>query len=127
MEKHINISGEAETILKKVQEEHHLSSINKTIEYILLDYDKNQNIAQTVSEQISKDLYKILTRIRLGTNAADINSQIMLEMLNSIVYQFNVKPMTSEFGETTTLKVCRTYIKEKIAAFKQRKDWKNNA
>ncbi|MGN0436972.1 MAG: hypothetical protein ACI4F4_00490 [Lachnospiraceae bacterium] len=126
MEKHINLSNEAEIILKKIQKEHNISSINKTIEFILLDYENNRNISQIVSTKVSEDLYKVLTRIRISTNATDINSQVMLEMLNSIVYQFNVKPMTTEFSETTTLSVCRKYVKDKIATFKQRKDWKHH-
>lgn len=126
MEKHIKLSDDAEIILKKIQKENNISSINKTIEFILFDYENNKNISQAVSEKITEDLYKILTRIRISTNASDINTQVILEVLNSIAYQFNVKPMTTEFAETTTMSVSKKYVKEKIATFKQRKDWRKH-
>lgn len=65
---------------------------------------------------------KVLTRIRLGTNTADINSQVIIELLNAIIYQFNVAPMTTQFNETVAVTVSRQHIKKKIAEFKQRKD-----
>ena len=126
MEKHIKLSDDAEIILKKIQKENNISSINKTIEFILFDYENNKNISQVVSEKVTEDLYKILTRIRISTNASDINTQVILEVLNSIAYQFNVKPMTTEFAETTTMSVSKKYVKEKIATFKQRKDWRKH-
>lgn len=126
MDKHIKLSDDAVEVLKQIQKEHHFRSINQTLEYMILDYEKNRNIAEIVSAKIAEDLYKILTRIRISTNANDINSQVTLELLNSIAYQFDIKPMTTKFEETTALKVCRSYVKERIANFKQKKDWKHH-
>jgi hypothetical protein len=122
LEKHIKLSDKAEKILTKVQEEQGFSSVNKTLEFIITDYENNRNLADNVSQKVSEDLSKVLTRIRLGSNTADINSQIIIEMLNAIIYQFNVAPMTTQFGETTAVTVSRQCIKDKIAAFKQKKD-----
>lgn len=125
LEKHIKLSPEAESILLRMQKEKGFSSINRTLEFIIIDYENNCNIARTVSKSVSEDLSKVLTRIRLGTNTADINSQIIIELLNAIVYQFNVAPMTTQAEETTAVSVSRQYIKDKIAAFKQKKDNKS--
>lgn len=122
LEKHIKLSQDAEKILLRIQKEKGFSSVNKTLEFIITDYENNQKIAENVSKNVSENLEKVLTRIRLGTNSADINSQVIIELLNAIVYQFNVAPMTTKFDETTALTVSRQCVKDRIAAFKQRKD-----
>lgn len=122
LEKHIKLSPEAENILLKIQKEKGFTSVNRTLEFIINDYENNSNIAETVSKRVSEDMSKVLTRIRLGTNTADINSQVIIELLNAIIYQFNVAPMTTQFNETVAVTVSRQHIKKKIAEFKQRKD-----
>lgn len=122
LEKHIKLSPEAESILMELQKEKGFSSLNRTLEFIITDYENNRNIAKAVSQRVSEDLSKVLTRIRLGTNTADINSQVIIELLNAIVYQFNVAPMTTQFDETTAVTVSRQHVKDKIAAYKQKKN-----
>lgn len=123
-EKHVIFSPEVERILLEIQEEKGLRSLNSTLEFLVKDYANNRNIADAVSTKVTDALSKVLTRIRLGTNTADINSQITIELLNSIIYQFGVKPMTTDFEETPAVSVCRSHIKGKIADMKQKKDSK---
>lgn len=122
LEKHIKLSEESEKILLDIQKEKGFSSLNRTLEYMITDYANNRNIAKKVSENVTDSLSKTLTRIRLGTNTADVNSQVIIELLNAIIYQFNVAPMTTELNETSTVKVSRQRVKDRIALFKQRKD-----
>lgn len=123
-EKHVIFSSEVERILLEIQEEKGLRSLNSTLEFLVKDYANNRNIADAVAAKVTDELSKILTRIRLGTNTADINSQITIELLNSIIYQFGVKPMTTDFEETPAVSVCRSHVKGKIADMKQKKDSK---
>ena len=122
LEKHIKLSPEADRILLKLQKEKGFTSLNRTLEFIITDYEHNCNISQSVSQSVTDSLSKVLTRIRLGTNTADVNSQIIIELLNAIVYQLDVAPMTTQMKETTAVSVSRQQIKDKIAAYKQRKD-----
>lgn len=122
LEKHIKLSEDANEILLKIQEEKGFTSVNRTLEYIITDYENNRDIAKAVSESVSENLSKVLTRIRLGTNTADINSQIIIELLNAIIYQFNVAPMTTGFEETVAVTVSRQEVKDRIAVLKQKKD-----
>lgn len=122
LEKHIKLSEDANEILLKIQEEKGFTSVNRTLEYIITDYENNRDIAKAVSESVSENLSKVLTRIRLGTNTADINSQIIIELLNAIIYQFNVGPMTTGFEETVAVTVSRQEVKDRIAVLKQKKD-----
>lgn len=122
IQKHINLSREAEQVLNDLKAERGFSSMNQTLEYMIMDYNKNRDIAAAVSRQVTEDLSKVLTRIRLGTNVADRNSQIILEVLNSIAYQFDVAPMTTDFEETSAVSVAKESVKNRIAKLKQRKD-----
>lgn len=125
MQKHINLSDGAVEIVKKYKEKNQCKSFNDALELLIRDQERNSNIADEVSNRVTDNLNKILTRIRLGTNTADINSQVIIEILNSIVHQFDVKPMTTKFEETTTVRISREEVKEKIAYYKQLKDHKN--
>lgn len=122
IQKHINLSREAEQVLNDLKAERGFRSMNQTLEYMIMDYNKNRDIAAAVSRQVTEDLSKVLTRIRLGTNVADRNSQIILEVLNSIAYQFDVAPMTTDFEETSAVSVAKESVKNRIAELKQRKD-----
>lgn len=121
-EKHVIFSQEVERILLELQEEKGFRSLNSTLEFLVMDYANNRNIADAVAAKVSEELSKVLTRIRLGTNTADVNSQVIIELLNAIIYQFNVAPMTTQFEETTAVTVSKQYVKSRIAELKQKKD-----
>lgn len=126
MEKHISLSPESEQIILEVKESQMLRSTSATIDYIIRDYAKRRELTDSISEKVTEDLSKMLTRIRLGTNTADINSQIIIELLNAIIFKMGVEPMTTGFQETPALTVSRDYIKSNIAKYKQNKDQKTN-
>lgn len=126
MEKHIKISTEAEQILLKLQTEKELHSTSAAIEYLIKEYERNNDLTKRISEKVTEDLSKILTRIRLGTNTADINSQVIIEILNAIIFKLNVDPMTTGFQETPTVTISREYVRGNIAKYKQNKDQRTN-
>ena len=125
MEKHIKLSREAAQILSDIQKEKHLRSTSSAIEYIINEYKHNNNLTQRISEQITEDLSKTLIRIRLGTNTADINSQIIIELLNAIIFKLDADPLITAYQETPAVTVSREYVRGKIANYKQNKDQKN--
>lgn len=125
VEKHIKLSDEAGQVVTRVQNERDLSW-NKALEYLVMDYDRNCNVAEAVSKRVTADLNKILTRIRLGTTTADINSQVIIELLNALIYQFNVEPMTTDYVQTTAVEISKKFVRNKIAKAKQNKDQKKH-
>lgn len=124
MEKHITLSKESEQIIESIKKNKGLRSANAAIDYIIKDYDYKSDITNRISEKVTEDLYKILTRIRLGTNTADVNSQIIIELLNAIIFKFSIEPMTTNYQETPALTISRDYVKTNIAKYKQNKDQK---
>lgn len=126
VDKHIKLSDEAAEIISNIQIEKGLASWNRALEFLVMDYANNCDVAEKVSKKVSEDLSKVLTRIRLGTTTADINSQVIIELLNAMIYQFNVEPMTTDYVQTTAVETSKKYVRNKIAKAKQNKDQKQH-
>lgn len=122
MQKHIKLDDIAVNIVEEYRKKNGSKSFNDALESLIKDYEKNANITENVTKGVSSELSKVLTRIRLGTNTADVNSQVIIEILNAIVYQFNVKPMSTRLGESETVAISKQEIQDKIAYLKQKKD-----
>lgn len=125
VDKHIKLSDEAAKVVSKIQNEKGYSW-NKALEFIIMDYENNCNVAEKGSKKVLEDLSKVLTRIRLGTTTADINSQVIIELLNAIIYQFNVEPMTTDYVQTTAVETSKKHVRNKIAKAKQNRDQKKH-
>ena len=65
------------TALKKIIKQHSESSENQTTKFL----------AKEIADSVCENLDNLLTRLRLGVNNADKNSQIIIELLNSIYAQ----------------------------------------
>ena len=124
------LSPESLEYLKKYQSEHGLKSLTAAVELIINNDRKKE---KNQSENLAKDIVNILedkykntfTRIRLASRTADINSQIILEILNSMLYAPGMA--STNFVSTDTLKneiveQAENQTKAKIAYYKQLKD-----
>lgn len=102
------------------------------VEDAILKYleDRNKNIeydklADQILDKWEMRYAAFLTGLRMSTRNADRNSQIMLEVMNSILLLDGYKEdafTPSGRMESPIIKQAREYIKEKIALAKQRKD-----
>ena len=112
------------------KETHHLSSMTKAAEMIFDEHraasmNQNEDIANRVIEKFESKYGNALTRIRIGTNAADINIQILMEIINS--FAVNNAFDIGEFVSIATMKApvleqAEHTTKTKIAYYKQLKD-----
>ena len=112
------------------KEQHQLSSMTKAVELIINEHraatlNQNEDIANRVIEKIEHKYGNAITRIRLGTNAADVNIQILMELINS--FAVNNTFEIGEFVSIATMKApvleeAERVTKAKIAYFKQLKD-----
>ena len=76
------------------------------------------------NKKLKEDGQKQMTRIRLASNGADVNVQILMEVINSLCWQLQVK----EFRPTDhmlhpAMDEARKVVKERIANYKQAKDF----
>lgn len=94
-------------------------------EHRAANMSQNEDIANRVIEKFESKYGNALTRIRLGTNAADVNIQILMEIINS--FAINNTFDIGEFVPISTMKApvleqAEHTTKSKIAYYKQLKD-----
>ncbi len=112
------------------QEEHQLNSITAAVETIINEHkaanmNPNEDVANRIIEKFDSKYGNALTRIRLASNAADVNIQILMEIINS--FAVNNTFDIGEFVSIATMKApvleeAEHTTKSKIAYYKQLKD-----
>lgn len=129
--KRYNITLEDETItfLDKIKKVKKFTSRSQAIDYIVSNYQnlENNEFADLVAKKIAAEYENLFTRMRLGINTADRNSQVILEILNSIVFSLGVdKAFDTEVMQTDVVRDSKQIVKDRIARYKELKDNKKN-
>jgi hypothetical protein len=103
-------------------------NLTEALERILREHkcnsDKEIDILSNALLAKFDDKYKnMFTRIRLGSNTADVNSQIILEILNTMLITQSVNTaFTSKIVKSPVWEDCDIEVKRRIAEYKQIKD-----
>lgn len=111
MEEHgIRYTGEA---MGRICKEHEAA---KTTEWSL----------NYVTEVVSKNLHDVLkselTKIRLGANSADRNTQILIELLNGYFFLEGVDSLiTTDKQEMGSVKIAKEVVAERISNARQKR------
>lgn len=84
-------------------------------------------IAEAVTSNLYQTLKEELSRIRLGTNNTDRNTQIIMEVLNGMLINDNVEGLvTSDVMEAEGLKNAKNTVQERIENKRQKRvEWEN--
>ena len=78
-----------------------------------------------VIQNLREENRKQMTRIRLASNGADENGQVLLEVLNTLCWQLRADEYRStEQMLHPTVEEAKKTVKDRIARFKQAKDFK---
>lgn len=109
---------------------HNLPQRNRVINNIIEEHasipdqkKKRDDLIQAISQNIAKEINKEISRIRLGTNNTDRNTQILIELLNGFMFDSNVKDIiTTDDTETDALNTAKKTVQERIENMKQKKD-----
>lgn len=83
-------------------------------------------IVKKVLDAFENKYKNLFTRIRLGVRTADLNSQITLEVLNTILANMNIQQkdvVTTEKFTNPALKDSKELIKIRLENIKQKKDY----
>lgn len=87
------------------------------------EYDR---IAERFLEKYEEKYKNYMTRVRLAAREADVNSQILLELANSLLFLNRVEGkdfVSIDEMEHPMLQKAKWLIKDRIARFKQQKDF----
>lgn len=79
-----------------------------------------------VTEVVSKNLHDVLkselTKIRLGSNSADRNTQILIELLNGYFFLEDVDSIiTTDKQEMESVKMAKKTVEERISHLRQKR------
>ena len=129
--KGVRLTQEEKSIVESIQNEQQLSDFSKAVCYILHDYLRQQEEIQNLqqkNQKLEEANQKQMTRIRLASNGADVNGQVVVEVLNTLCWQFQA----SEFHSTEqmlhpVIEEAQITVKDRIARFKQAKDSKTKS
>mgnify|MGYP000925799720 FL=1 len=112
-------------LLESYRDENHLPTLTATLSEIIDKFSHRNDIPATdilvqgIAREVKNELSDTLTRIRLGSNNADRNSDIIIMLLNTLLsYQQFTSLVTKETPQLTKAKEIE---KERISNFRQRK------
>lgn len=127
--KTFRLSAEAIATLEKICKE---KNMNQTalIEEMILTYSPEHNktahqVYSEIKEYLDGNYGELLKRFIARTRALDVNQQLMLDMINSMVTVLNVnKYHAADEAPAAIYKDARNHLAAKIEQQKQKKDWK---
>lgn len=119
--------------LTECKEKNNLSSATQALELIIREHraqqlNQNETIANLVIEKFDSKYGNALTRIRMASNTADKNIQIIMEILNSIFYNNpnDIKFVPTDIITSQLIKDATERVGKRIAYYKQLKNNKSN-
>ncbi|MGR6342407.1 hypothetical protein ACU5CE_32140 [Priestia megaterium] len=131
----VTVDEETEAYIQEYMKEHKLRFASEAIIDICEKYRKIQEqewSLKYISEVVSNSLHDVikeeLTRIRLGTNSADKNTQILIEYMNGLFFHHGFDGlMTTELQELDSTKVAKETVEKRIANQRQKRiDWEES-
>ncbi len=120
------LNNDTISYIEEVSKKENISK-TKALETIIqqhseLKSESSKIFANLVSETVYEKLKKDLTRIRLGSNNADRNSQVTIELLQGMYAHFDIlECITTDVLELNGLKQAKETVKKRIEAFRQKK------
>lgn len=125
----ITLDEETDTYIKDYMEEHNIRYNGEAIVRICREHQASKNTEWSlnyISEIVSKNLHDILkselTKIRLGANSADRNTQILIELLNGYFFLEGVDSLiTTDKQEMGSVKIAKEVVAERISHARQKR------
>ncbi|KAB2489659.1 hypothetical protein [Priestia endophytica] len=131
------VDEETKAYLQAYMEEHNIRYPGDAIARLCKEHEASKHqewslkyISEVVSQNLHEVLKKELTKIRLGANAADKNSQILIELLNGIF--FNKSELGTGFIPTSVqevepVRIAKEEVEKRIAHQRQKRiDWEES-
>ena len=99
----------------------HSCSSTEALERIVLEYDKrgsDEALAKLLVKEMDDHYKNFFTRIRLGIRSSDINSQVILEILNTLLYSRSIPvAVFTDEKPTPVFLESQKHIQAKIKAY----------
>lgn len=118
-----------EDYINDYMEEHGIRYTGEAMGRICKEHEAAKNTEWSlnyVTEVVSKNLHDVLkselTKIRLGANSADRNTQILIELLNGYFFLEGVDSLiTTDKQEMGSVKIAKEIVAERISNARQKR------
>lgn len=118
-----------EDYINDYMEEHGIRYTGEAMRRICREHEAAKNTEWSlnyVTEVVSKNLHDVLkselTKIRLGANSADRNTQILIELLNGYFFLEGVDSLiTTDKQEMGSVKIAKEVVAERISHARQKR------
>ncbi|MGX5677813.1 hypothetical protein [Bacillus toyonensis] len=125
----ITLDEETDTYIKDYMEEHNIRYNGEAIVRICREHQASKTSEWSlnyISEVVSKNLHDVLkselTKIRLGANSADRNTQILIELLNGYFFLEGVDSLiTTDKQEMGSVKIAKEVVAKRISHARQKR------
>ncbi|MQR87275.1 hypothetical protein GFV16_15315 [Bacillus megaterium] len=125
----ITLDKETDQYIQDYMAEHKLRFPGEAIMDICKKYREEKKkewsldyITETVSENLNDALKSELKKIRLGTNSADKNTQILIEFMNGLYFHHGYRGiMTTDLQELEETKLAKKVVSERIVNQRQKR------
>lgn len=130
----ITLDKETDQYIQDYMAEHKLRFPGEAIMDICKKYREEKKkewsldyTTETVSENLNDALKSELKKIRLGTNSADKNTQILIEFMNGLYFHHGYRGiMTTDLQELEETKLAKKVVSERIVNQRQKRLDKEN-
>ncbi|SFH64452.1 hypothetical protein SAMN04487776_1553 [Priestia megaterium] len=125
----ITLDKETDQYIQDYMAEHKLRFPGEAIMDICKKYREEKKkewsldyITETVSENLHDVLKSELKKIRLGTNSADKNTQILIEYMNGLFAHHNFQGLlTTKYKELDSTRIAREVVENRILNQRQKR------
>ena len=118
-----NLPLESSSLALELIIKEHKQLVSEKVNMNLMAQIISHNVTAAVSERIEDGITKELTRVRLGTNNTDRNTQKLIELVQGLLQLQNIDHiMTTDMNAPPFLKQVDELIESRITEQKQRKD-----
>lgn len=130
IKKNLTLYEDTIDYLEMIKQKNSLPSVSAAIDLVVQEHKNNSReqtdkIANRMADILSERYENLFTRLRLGTTTADRNSQVIIEALNSIILNYEIKDSYStEIVESNIISDSKETVKKRIERYKQLKDSK---
>ncbi len=127
----ITLDEETDTYIKDYMEEHNIRYNGEAIVRICREHQASKSSEWSlnyISEIVSKNLHDVLkselTKIRLGANSADRNTQVLIELMNGYFFANDLdleSIITTDKIEVGGVKMAKEVVAERISHARQKR------
>lgn len=110
-------------IITQIQKERNIKTETEALMYIITEYKNQRELASMIADEIEERNSGWMEQVRWDTKTAGYNSQILMDAINTILYEMDYQVCYyADEVQSTVIEKSVNHLQRKIEKRKQRKD-----